>query len=258
MIRLPALGANPQAPFPSPTTALRDPDGLLAMGGDLSVPRLINAYAHGIFPWFSDGQPILWWSPDPRMVLRPQALHVSRSLRKHLRRCDWQVRLNTSFDQVIRHCARTPRRGQGGTWITASMQAAYRELHRAGFAHSVEVISHEGELIGGIYGVALGTMFFGESMFSLRDNASKVAIAALCRALTLSGGSLLDGQVESDHLARLGFAPCPREAFLDHCRREADPARPWRIDQLDPAQLQPAALAEAWRPAPAETSQRAV
>lgn len=241
MLNLPWLDPL-QLAFPAPETALREPDGLLAAGGDLRPDRLLLAYANGIFPWFSDGQPILWWSPDPRMVVAPQALHPNRSLRKFLRRCDWRVEINRDFAAVIRHCARTPRRGQRGTWITAAMQAAYRELHRLGYAHSVEVYADD-TLIGGIYGVGIGRMFFGESMFSLASNASKLAIHALAEALRQTGVVLLDGQVESEHLARLGFAPIPRSTFLALCREQAQPIRPWPVQTVQLDRLQPQALA---------------
>ncbi|MCB1553921.1 MAG: leucyl/phenylalanyl-tRNA--protein transferase [Xanthomonadales bacterium] len=244
------LGPDPHAPFPSPDQALRHPDGLLAFGGDLSVPRLLQAYALGIFPWYSEGQPILWWSPDPRMVVAPGALHVSRSMRRFLRRSAWQVTLNQSFARVIDACAALPRAGQGGTWITADMRAAYRQLHDEGFAHSIEVW-RDRQLIGGIYGVALGRMFFGESMFSLAPNASKVAITALCRALVLSGSVLLDGQVKSEHLGTLGFAPVPRAHFLALCAEHASGLRPWPAHSIEPARIQPAALASPLLPASA-------
>jgi leucyl/phenylalanyl-tRNA---protein transferase len=215
-IRLPPLAADPAAPFPDPSRALRNPDGLLALGGDLSPTRLLNAYRHGIFPWYSDGQPILWWSPDPRMTVVPSALHLGRRFRRWLRHSEWTVTTDRAFDAVIEGCARTPRSGQAGTWITAEMAAAYRELHRQGHAHSVEVRDGE-RLLGGIYGVAIGRVFFGESMFGTVAGASKVAITALAQQLARWNFVLLDGQVESEHLHRLGFRPQPRSEFLAAC-----------------------------------------
>jgi leucyl/phenylalanyl-tRNA---protein transferase len=241
---LPRLGRDPASPFPPVTQALDEPNGLLALGGDLHPERLLRAYAQGIFPWFSDGQPLLWWSPDPRMVLPPAQLHVSRSLRRFLRRCRWQVSIDRAFAEVMAHCARTPRRGQQGTWITGGMQDAYLALHRRGRAHSVEVWD-DGELVGAIYGVGLGRMFFGESMVSLRSGGSKVAIAALCAALRARGVELLDGQVESEHLASLGFRPLPRDHFAALCATLADPRRGLDLAGVDPALYQPAVLAAA-------------
>jgi leucyl/phenylalanyl-tRNA---protein transferase len=210
---LPALGGDPQAPFPPPDSALREPDGLLAVGGDLSPARLLNAYRHGIFPWYSDGQPILWWSPDPRMVFRSDGVRLSSRFRRGLRHSSWVVRADTAFVQVITACASMPRAGQHGTWITEDMQAAYLELHRLGHAHSVEVFDGT-VLVGGIYGVAVGRMFFGESMFSGRSGGSKVALAALARRLRDWGWPLIDAQVENEHLVGLGAESWPRKDFL--------------------------------------------
>jgi len=207
------LGADPRAPFPPPAQALRDPDGLLAIGGDLSPERLLNAYAAGIFPWFSAGQPILWWSPDPRMVFRTDAVRLSSRLRRDLRRSGWQVRADTAFDAVMAACATSPRPGQDGTWITAGMRRAYGELHRLGHAHSIEVFDGD-TLVGGLYGVAIGRMFFGESMFSGRSGGSKVALAALAAFLHERGWPLLDAQVENPHLLSLGAERLARPAFL--------------------------------------------
>ena len=213
-IRLPQLPTDPRAPFPDPCTALREPDGLLAMGGDLSPARLLNAYAHGIFPWYSEGQPLLWWSPDPRTVFRTDSVRLSSRFRRSLRRCDWMVTADTAFAQVIDACARQPRPGQPGTWITGAMRDAYGELHRLGHAHSVEVRSGD-ELVGGLYGVAIGRMFFGESMVSRVSGGSKVALGALARRLHAWGWPLLDAQVEAPHLLGLGAESWPRQRFLD-------------------------------------------
>jgi len=214
MQRRPALlPADPEAPFPPAGSAMREPDGLLAVGGDLAPARLLNAYRHGIFPWFSEGQPILWWCPDPRMVFRTEALRLSSRFRRSLRRSAWQVRSDGAFDRVVEACARAPRPGQHGTWITAGMQAAYRELHQLGHAHSIEV--YDGlRLVGGLYGVATGRMFFGESMFSAASGGSKVALAALAWRLREWGWPLIDAQLESAHLAGLGAEAWSREDFL--------------------------------------------
>lgn len=210
---LPWLGADPATPFPPASSALIHPDGLLAAGGDLSTPRLLNAYRSGIFPWYSDGQPILWWSPDPRMVFRTDAVRLSTRFRRSLRTCDWNVRADTAFDRVIDMCARIPRAGQRGTWITDDMRTAYCGLHRLGHAHSVEVFAGE-QLAGGIYGVAIGRMFFGESMFSARPGGSKAALAALALRLCAWGWPLIDAQVENPHLSTMGAELWPREDFL--------------------------------------------
>lgn len=211
--RPPLLPADPAAPFPPAGSALREPDGLLAIGGDLSPTRLLNAYRNGIFPWYSQGQPILWWSPDPRMVFRTDGVRLSSRFRRALRRSGWELRADTAFAQVIDACARAPRRGQEGTWITPQMRQAYLELHRLGHAHSVEV--HDGpDLVGGIYGVAVGRMFFGESMFSGRSGGSKAALAGLSRFLHGQGWPLVDAQVENDHLVRMGAERWDRPRFL--------------------------------------------
>ena len=212
-LRLPLLDADPSAPFPDPRTALREPDGLLAMGGDLSPARLFNAYRHGIFPWYSDGQPILWWSPDPRLVFRSDSVHLSRRFRRELRRCGWIVSSDTAFDRVTHACAKTPRAGQTGTWITPAMRDAYGELHRLGHAHSIEVWS-DAALVGGLYGVAIGQMFFAESMFSAASGGSKAALASLAAILHEWEWPLFDAQVESPHLLRMGAIALPRASFL--------------------------------------------
>lgn len=205
------------APFPPAELALREPDGLLAVGGDLSPVRLLNAYAGGIFPWFSEGQPLLWWSPDPRMVFRTNGVHLSSRFRRELRASSWQIRADTAFSEVMQACAQAPRPGQDGTWITDDMHRAYVELHRLGYAHSVEVFDDD-QLIGGIYGVAIGRMFFGESMFSGRSGGSKVALAALARTLNDWGWPLIDAQVENPHLMRMGAEHLPRADFLREIR----------------------------------------
>ena len=241
MIRIPILRAGVREEFPDVDTALEDPNGLLAAGGDLSPQRLLDAYAHGIFPWYSQGEPILWWSPDPRMVFATNMAHVSTRLRRWLRGCDWTIRADTAFAQVMRACA-APRATQRGTWITREMLDAYTELHALGYAHSVEVYDSE-RLVGGIYGVAVGHMFFGESMFSGATNGSKVALIALCRALQGWGFPLLDAQIASPHLERMGATEMPRSQFVAHvaeyCRRPAPPLSSWRQEWPlpDPAGL---------------------
>ena len=200
-------GSSPDA-FPDPELALDQPNGLLAAGGDLGPHRLVCAYRRGIFPWFSEGQPILWWSPDPRAVLWPDALRISRTLRRMLRRETFTITADTAFDRVVLECA-APRAGQEGTWITRGMAAAYGRLHRAGQAHSIECWAGT-ELAGGLYGIAIGRVFFGESMFSRIANASKIALAHLC---TLGFG-LIDCQLPNPHLARLGAVEMDRRRFL--------------------------------------------
>ena len=199
-------------PFPPVRRALRDPNGLLAAGGDLSVRRLLEAYRHGIFPWYSEGQPILWWSPDPRMVLAPAEFTLSRSLRKRVRNSGFEVRTDSAFAAVIGECA-APRADQDGTWITAEMAAAYTALHRAGYAHSVETWA-DGTLVGGLYGVSLGRMFFGESMFSRASDASKIALAYLTRQLERWHFGLIDCQMSTPHLESLGAREIARAEFI--------------------------------------------
>ena len=234
-LRLPWLDADPGSPFPDPSTALTEPDGLLAVGGDLHPQRLLNAYRAGVFPWFSEGEPPLWWSPDPRTVFRTDQVATSRRFRRGLRHCSWTIRADTAFDLVVTRCATVRRRGQRGTWITAAMVDAYAALHRLGHAHSVETWAGD-ELIGGIYGVAIGRMFFGESMFSLRPDASKVAIAGLARQLAAWGWPLIDAQVENPHLLSLGAERWARARFLEALHPLVDaPGRPgpWRDDVGD-------------------------
>jgi leucyl/phenylalanyl-tRNA--protein transferase len=188
-------------------------DGLLAVGGDLSPERLVLAYSQGIFPWYEEGQPILWHSPDPRMVLLPHELKVTRSLRKTLRKGVYDVRLDTAFEDVIGACASTPRPGQDGTWITRGMKRAYAELHRRGVAHSVEAWL-QGRLVGGLYGVSLGAAFFGESMFAHEPDASKVAFVRIVEQLHAWGIGLVDCQVHTEHLERFGATEWPRTRYL--------------------------------------------
>jgi leucyl/phenylalanyl-tRNA--protein transferase len=198
-------------PFPSVRTALKEPNGLLAAGGDLSPGRLLEGYRLGIFPWYSEGDPILWWSPDPRMVLYPAELRISRSLGKTLRNRRYEVRSDSAFRKVIESCA-APRRSEPGTWISEEMVAAYLELHEIGYAHSVETWI-DGELAGGLYGVALGGMFFGESMFSRVRDGSKIALAALVAHLKAAGFGLIDCQMHTRHLETLGAREIPRARF---------------------------------------------
>jgi len=198
-------------PFPPTSAALEDPNGLLAVGGDLSAARLLAAYQRGIFPWYEAGEPILWWTPQPRAVLRPREFHESKSLRKFLKTRDWRVEYDQRFEQVIEACA-APSPGREETWISDDMKAAYLELHRLGYAHSVEVLDNDC-LVGGLYGVKLGKIFFGESMFSNTPNASKVALKALCELGSLGGLSLIDCQMPNEHLSSLGMTLIQRENF---------------------------------------------
>ncbi len=221
--------------FPPPDEALRDPPGLLCAGGDLSPKRLEAAYRQGIFPWYEAGSPILWWSPDPRTVLRPDTLHISRSTRRRLNRRDYQVTADTAFDAVVAACA-APRADTNETWITSEMAQAYGRLHRLGMAHSVEVWHVEAgarELIGGIYGVALGGCFFGESMFSRRTGGSKIALVHLLGQMQRWDMPLLDCQLHNAHLASLGARPMRRAAFLAELRvllERPAPGSPWKLD----------------------------
>ncbi|HZH44521.1 MAG TPA: leucyl/phenylalanyl-tRNA--protein transferase [Lysobacter sp.] len=227
MPRLPAmLDADPAAPFPPPEHALREPDGLLALGGDLSPTRLLNAYRSGVFPWYVDGQPILWWCPDPRAVFRSDGVRLPSKFRRQLRRSRWRVRADTCFDAVVAACADAPRGGESGTWITTAMRAAYARLHGLGYAHSIEVYDGD-RLVGGLYGVALGRMFYGESMFSGESGGSKVALAALAHRLRGWGWPLIDAQVENPHLLTLGAERWPRARFLaENARLSALDGRP--------------------------------
>ncbi|MDP1707866.1 MAG: leucyl/phenylalanyl-tRNA--protein transferase [Gammaproteobacteria bacterium] len=214
--------------FPDATLALRDPDGLLAVGGDLAPQRLIEAYRNGIFPWYATGQPVLWWSPDPRAVLFPEHFRIARSLRKLLRQHRYSVTYDTCFTAVMEACA-APRNADTDTWITVDMIDAYSELHRLGHAHSTEVW-HRGELVGGLYGVALGRVFFAESMFSRHANTSKVALAHLTARLHQQGYRLIDCQMHTPHLASLGAEKLPRHEFIRLLQqwRDMPPlATPW-------------------------------
>ena len=198
--------------FPSPEGALREPNGLLALGGDLSPARLLMAYQRGIFPWFSPGDPILWWAPDPRAVLWPESLHISRSMMRFHKRSPYRVTMNYAFGQVIEGCASDR---EEGTWITRGVVEAYHRLHELGHAHSIEVW-REDELVGGMYGVAQGTLFCGESMFSRMENASKTALLVFCEDFIGHGGKLIDCQVLNDHTASLGACEIPRRDYLNY------------------------------------------
>lgn len=202
---------DPPEAFPDINNAFEEPAGLLAAGGDLSPARLLYAYRHGIFPWYSEGEPILWWSPNPRCVLRPAEFHASRSLHRTLRRTTFEMRYNTDFENVIAACAAS-RPGQSGTWITREMRNAYVALHRDGWAHSAEVFV-DNELAGGVYGIVIGRVFFGESMFTRTSDGSKAALYGLCRHLVEAGFELLDCQVESPHVLSLGAVLMPRREF---------------------------------------------
>ena len=222
-------------PFPSVSTALTYPNGLLAAGADLSVPRLLDAYRHGIFPWFSGDEPILWWSPDPRMVFFPAELKVSRSLAKRLRRGDYEVRADTAFAAVMERCA-APRQGQPGTWITPKMMRAYGALHARGYAHSVETWIG-GELAGGLYGVAIGRMFYGESMFARVTDASKIAFVHLVRHLDRRGFGMIDCQMKTAHLASLGAREISRGNFTSTMKELLNYRHypgPWRLSDDAP------------------------
>ena len=233
---VPWLGTDD--PFPPVERALgaaSGEPGLLAASGDLLPSRLIDAYRRGIFPWYSDGQPVLWWSPDPRMILCPAEFKLSPSLRKTLKRVlrddAWEIRVDQDFAAVMRACAQAPRRGQRGTWITAEVVEAYSSLHRLGDAHSIESW-FEGERVGGLYGVSFGKMFFGESMFAHATDASKIALAALVGHLRRHKIEMIDCQQNTSHLASLGGREIARKAFIAHVRASVDaPSIPWRFDK---------------------------
>lgn len=226
----------PGTPFPPVSAALSEPNGLLAAGGDLSPERLLTAYRHGIFPWYSPGEPILWWTPDPRMVLFPGQLKISRSLNKTLRNLPYTVECDRRFEQVMAACADTPRPGQAGTWITDEIRIAYGELHERGHAHSIEVLL-DGKLIGGLYGIALGRVFFGESMFSHRKDASKIALAHLCALLQRLNFEIIDCQMETRHLASLGARTITRYNFMALLDQLTSPESPglWPTEAIGAA-----------------------
>ena|ERR1035437_1543433 len=218
--------------FPPLELALTEPNGLLCAGGDLTPQYLIKAYVQGIFPWYAKGEPILWWSPDPRMVLVPSEFKLSRTLRRTLRAGRYQVRLDSDFAAVIGACAKTRRKGQAGTWITTEMQAAYGTLHELGFAHSVETWIDD-TLVGGLYGLAIGKMFYGESMFSHATDASKIALAHLAHYLNVQGFGLIDCQMNTPHLASLGAREIPRNTFVARVHEltaTTTPQKRWSVD----------------------------
>ncbi len=219
-------------PFPPLSEALTEPNGLIAAGGELSAKRLVDAYRHGIFPWFNPGQPILWWSPDPRMVLVPREIKITRSMHKVLRNRAYEVRADTSFTAVMKACAE-PRDGQDGTWISPAMKAAYGALHDLGLAHSLETWI-DGELAGGLYGVALGRMFYGESMFTRARDASKIALVHLARQLARWDFGMIDCQMHTAHLAALGAREIPRANFMRGLQELVNyppVPGPWKLDR---------------------------
>lgn len=225
---IPFLG--PTDPFPPVDQALDQPDGLLAAGGTLTMKRLVDAYKLGIFPWFNEGDPVLWWSPDPRTVLVPARMHISHSLKKRLKKNNFLVTMDAAFTRVLDGCA-APRADDSGTWLTGQMRRAYTSLHVAGLAHSIEVWM-DGELAGGIYGVALGRMFFGESMFSRRTDASKIAMSRLAAQLDRWGFPMIDCQLETEHLMSLGAQHMPRREFVAEVARLVNEPEPsWQIDE---------------------------
>lgn len=231
---------DPPNAFPELQCALNEPDGLLAAGGDLSASRLLYAYRHGIFPWYDDGQPILWWSPDPRCVMQPKGYHLSRRLSRKLRNSTATLTCNNSFEEVVRACA-GPRRSEQDTWITSAMADAYTSLHFDGWAHSIEVWQ-EKELIGGIYGLAMGKVFFGESMFSYRSDASKIALLGLTKILSEHDFALLDCQVVSSHLLTIGATTMSRRDFQQILEFACDPAirfEKWPNDPINVPELCP-------------------
>lgn len=221
--------------FPPSHLALKDPDGLLAVGGDLSPTRLINAYSRGIFPWYSEGQPLLWWTPNPRMVLEPNNIYISRSLRKLLRKHTFRISVDSAFADVVNYCGSVPRADQDGTWITPEMKQAYEQLHALQIAHSVEVWQGE-RLVGGLYGIALGRVFFGESMFSLVSGASKVGFSMLCQQLAEWQFELVDCQIHSGYLESFGAALIDRQDFEHKLSSLV-----WQPPEIDAAYQQPLA-----------------
>ena len=238
MIRLPLLDANLPEAFPAPEQALTAPNGLLAFGGDLSAPRVLAAYRRGIFPWFSAGEPILWWSPDPRCVMHTDRLRINRSLRRQLSRKQWRLTADHAFAKVMRACA-APRDDDSATWITPDMIDAYVRLHSLGHAHSVEVWEGE-QLVGGIYGLAIGRLFCGESMFSAQSGGSKLALIGLAQLLRGIGFPLIDTQVANAHTLSLGAEEIPRAIYLEEIARLVVlPGRVGKWADLTPALLQP-------------------
>ena len=217
--------------FPNPEEA--EPEGILAVGGDLTAERLLLAYRKGIFPWYSAGQPILWWSPDPRLLLYLSEIHISKSLRRIINSQRFEIRFDTNFDRVIKNCALVYRKNQDGTWITEQMRQAYGQLFQDGYAHSVESY-FEGELVGGLYGLSIGKAFFGESMFSNKSEASKIALVALVEKLTLWDFHFIDCQVPTDHLKQMGAVEVERSLFLEQLKQAsmAESIRgPWTLDE---------------------------
>jgi leucyl/phenylalanyl-tRNA--protein transferase len=227
--------SDPPTAFPPVADALLEPDGLLAAGGDLSAARVLAAYRQGIFPWYEEGQPLLWWSPDPRCVFLPGGYRLTRRLRRELRKSTLEIRCNTAFADVVRACA-GPRRHQQGTWITSDMMRAYEQLHRDGWAHSVE-IWRDGELVGGLYGLIIGSVLFGESMYSDVPNASKTALFFLSQLLDDGTLSLIDGQVDSQHLASLGAVMIPRTQFIGLLDQFCEPQNPFANWPETPVQV---------------------
>ncbi len=240
MKHLPLLDADATDRFPDPRDALTDPNGLLAFGGDLSSQRLLAAYGRGIFPWFGEGEPILWWSPDPRCVFRTESLKTNRSLRRQLSGKHWRLSVDHAFDAVIRACA-APRAGDSGTWLVPAMIDAYAHLHRLGHAHSVEVWNGE-QLVGGIYGVAIGRLFCGESMFSAESGGSKIALVGLAQLLREMDFPLIDTQVSNPHTLGFGAVEIPRGQFMQEVARLGRlPGKIGSWADLTPRLLQPCA-----------------
>jgi len=228
ILDLPRLGNDPSAPFPPTRDALKSPNGLLAWGGDLNPRRLLAAYRAGIFPWYSAGQPVLWWSPAPRCVIYPDQAHLSRRTRRRYNSGIYRLSADTAFEAVVTGCAQ-PRAGESGTWITPALRRSFVELHRMGHAHSIEVW-HEDRLCGGIYGLSIGGVFFGESMFSRATDASKIALLALCRQLAAWDFGLLDCQVGNPHLFRMGAVEIDRRTFeseLSYLVAQDQPVGTW-------------------------------
>ena len=229
---------DPPDAFPDVEHALVEPDGLLAAGGDLSSERLLAAYRRGIFPWYEEGQPILWWSPNPRCILRPESLHVATRLKRQINASSLTLSFNSAFVDVVRACA-GKRESQRGTWITQEMLSAYERLHNEGWAHSIEVMDGD-QLVGGIYGLCIGRVFFGESMFSAEANASKIALLGLSDHMMSNQMSLIDCQVESPHLLTLGAITIPRSEFietLDDACNAAEPHQGWPTEPIEVARL---------------------